>query len=217
MSILLHQQLLCSALEVIINKALALNTHGSQTLAKLELHTLCVHLSELGFPVNFTVSANKVLVNSSEEFRSDDELFCRIDTSLSTLQQLKREQQLTELIKQEKLDILGNIKIAQQFASIMENIDIDWQTELAKHIGDVATYKTVQAGKFVADKVNFAAQQIQADASEWLIHEKQLVVTKNKIDDFNQQVNEVSAQTEQLSKRLEKLHQQLSALAGEQG
>jgi len=198
------QQTLCSALEFLVNKALALNIDGASVLHALEQKTLTVILAELGFPLSFSINESTVLVTSLTE-RSD----CTINTSIKTLIELKKEQQITELIKQEKLDVQGDIKVAQQFANIAESLDIDWQSEIAKHIGDIPTYKLSKLGKNLAEKFNFASQQIQADASEWLVHEKRLVVTSSQITTFSQQVTNISQQTDAVSFRIQQLAQKI--------
>lgn len=200
MSILMPQQLLCSALEVLINKALTLSLNGTDALNKLEQKTLTIQLSEIGFPLSFTVNANEIFVSTLTEPTD-----CCIDTSIKTLLQLQKEQQLTELIKQNKLDISGDIKVAKQFALVAETLDIDWQSELAKYIGDIATYKLAQAGKFISKKLGFASRQIQADASEWLVHEKRLVVTTSEVTSFNLHVTDISSQVEALAVKIEQL------------
>ena len=118
---------------------------------------------------------------------------------------MKEEQQLTALIKQGELDIDGDIKVAQQFANIAENLEIDWQTELAKHIGDIATYKLVQLVSGLGSKLNFFGKTVQADASEWLVHEKKWVVPYQQVNQFGQQVEQVSNAVNQLSQRVEHL------------
>jgi len=197
---LMPQQALCSVIEIAVNQALALNIHGMKSLTVLDQKTFTIQLSELGFPLSFSVNENKVLVTSLTE-RSD----CTLNTSVQTLQALKKQQQITELIKQEKLDVQGDLKVAQQFANIAESLEIDWQSELAKHIGDIPTYKLSQFGSNLIKKFTFATQQIQADASEWLVHEKRLVVTASQINHFSQQVNTLTSHTNDITERIEKL------------
>jgi len=192
----MYQQFLSSVLEAIINKALNLSLNGTQGLFPLEQKNLVVHLSELGFPLSFIVNSNKVLVTSLSE--NPD---CAIHTSIKTLVALQKEQQLTELIKQDKLDIVGDIKVAQHFANVAETLDIDWQSELAKHIGDIPTYKLTQLSKKIASKLSFASQQIQADSSEWLVHEKRLVVTNSQVSEFNLQVSKLEIDTDTFADR----------------
>ena len=133
-----------------------------------------------------------------------------ISTSLSTLIELKQSQQLTELIKQDKLDIQGELKTAQQFAQLFEALTIDWQSELAKHIGDLATYRLSQAAGFVKNKANFAKQQITEDFSQWLIYEKKLAVTDVELTLFRQDVEQSAEHVTSLTKRLDKLAAKLN-------
>lgn len=199
------QQVMCAALEAIINKALSLNINSNDQLNSLEQKTLAIKLAELGFPLCLSIDEGTVLVTKLID-RAD----CTVTTSIKTLQELKKEQQLTELIKQDQLDIEGDIKVAQYFASLAETLDIDWQTELAKHIGDIATHKLVQFSQLVKEKINFANGQIQADSSEYLVHEKRLVVTSSQINHFNLAVSAVQLQTEQVESRFNQLLTQVS-------
>ncbi len=63
----------------------------------------------------------------------------------------------------------------------------------------------MQLSKQVMNKVQFATKQIKADASEYIVHEKRLVVTRSQIDTFNQQVNQVNNRVDQLALRIEAL------------
>ena len=200
---LMIPQMMTSALEVVINKTLALST-ANVSLKKIAQKTLTLELAELGFPMSFTVSNttenHQVMVTAQT-----DHTDCTIKTSINTLRELKAEQKITELIKKDALNLTGDIKVAQQFASIAEHLDIDWQSELANHIGDVPTHKLMQLGKRVSEKVQFATKQVDADASEYLVHEKRLVVTRSQVEQFNQQVNQVSKQVNELEQRLSQL------------
>jgi len=197
-------QTLAATLEFVINKALALNIRGKGQLDKLAGQTLTVNLSELTFPLSFTVSEAQVLVTGIGE-RGD----CEINTGIKTLLQLKKEQALTRLIKEDLLDIQGDLKVAQGFAALADNLEIDWQSELARYIGDIATHKLVQTGKSIREKLAFAARQIQSDASEYLVHEQRLAVTKSQISAFNREVNGLAEKTRALTARLNSLDEQL--------
>ena len=206
---LLLPQAISATLEILVNKALLLNQNKLLAIHTLLGKTLTVKVAELTFPLSFTVNAQatqtKVIVSSLTEGSE-----CTILTSLSTLKKLKAEQQITQLIKQGELDVLGDVKIAQQFAVIAQSLDIDWQTELAKYIGDVPTHKVLQFGGKVTRGLAKHSTQMQADVGEYLVHEKRLVVTSSQIRGFNQQVSDVSNDVDRISERINKLALQLS-------
>ena len=129
-------QALSAVIETLINQFLKYNLSGTQALKPLSEKTLTVKLAELPFVLSFSVSDETIHVTSNDEHND-----CCITTSISTLLELKKEQQVTDLIKNDKLDIQGDLKVAQHFANIAETLDIDWQSELAKRIGDIPTYK----------------------------------------------------------------------------
>ncbi len=202
---LMLKQALCLTLEKLINTAFSMNTNGNDGLLILAGKRVTIFLDELGFALSFSVHQQKILVTSLIE-DSD----CTITTSLSSLKELQKNQQLTELIKQDKLDISGDLKVAQQFANIAQTLEIDWQSELAKYIGDFATYKLGRITKTIFAKFAFLNQQVQADSCEYLVHEKRLLVTKNQLDEFNQQVEQVHEQANSLLLRLAALDKQLT-------
>lgn len=205
MSFLMLQQTLSMALEYIINQGLSINNVNSaskQSLIALEQKTLVLHLTELNFPLCFTCHQEKILVTGN--LGSAD---CTITTSIKALKTIKENQALTQAIKDDLLDIEGDLKIAQAFMALAESIDIDWQSELAKHIGDIPTYKLTQLAHTISDKLMFASKQIKADASEWLVHEKRLLVTHRECQDFIDDIGKVTAQLDQLSHRIQTLEQ----------
>ncbi|ASP47846.1 ubiquinone biosynthesis accessory factor UbiJ [Cognaticolwellia beringensis] len=202
---LMFAQALSALLETVINQFLRYNLHGTRALKPLSGKTLTVKLAELPFPLSFTISHEKIHVTTSDEHND-----CCIITSISTLIELNKEQQLTDLIKNDKLDIQGDLKVAQRFSEIAQTLDIDWQSELAKRIGDIPAYKIDELGRQLIKKLNFASQQIQADASEWLIHEKRLMVTAAEISYFSHDVEHLEQQAHVLSQRIEQLINQQS-------
>jgi ubiquinone biosynthesis protein UbiJ len=197
---LMFAQALSAVVETLINQALVYNLHGTRSLIALNEKTLTVKLAELGFPLNFSVNAEKIHLTTGI-IQSD----CTLTTSIKTLIALKNQQKLTELIKQDKLDIDGDIKVAQRFTAIAESLDIDWRSELAKRIGDIPTYKIGLLGENLAKKFYFASQQVQSDASEWLVHEKNILVASGELTNFVQQVEQVTEQVDKIHLRIENL------------
>lgn len=201
---LMVPQFICSVVELIINRALSLSSKPI-TLSVMENKTLTLELAELNFPLSITVSNNALLVNGTNS-TSD----CTLISSIATLRQLKAKQQLTELIKQEQLDIQGDIKVAQQFARIAEELNIDWSTEIAKHIGDVPTHKLEQLSQKAKNSLSRLFESLEADVGEFLVHEKRLAVTNSEINRFNQGVEQVNEQLSHVESRLAALESLLN-------
>lgn len=207
---LLLPQLVTASIEIIINKALSLNNAPLNVNAVAQ-KTLVLDLAELSFLLCFTVNsgAAKAVILVRSEAESSD---CTINTSIHTLKKLKDNESLTLLIKQDELDVVGDLKIAQQFANIAQSLNIDWQSELAKHIGDVPTHKLLSLGKKASKSILSKSKQIESDITDYLVHEKRLVVTSSQINIFNQQVSDVAKQTDSIAERIDKLASHLKQL-----
>lgn len=197
---LLSKQVLTAMLEIIINKALSLDPKINTTLATVNNKNITILLSELGFPITLQVHQHEVTVIASK--LSTD---CVIQTSLKTLPKLTQAELLTSLIKTGELDIIGDPKLAQQFASIFEQLNIDWEQQIAERIGDVPAFKLGKINKAILAKLSFANEQISQDASEYLLHEQRILVTKTDINHFNQQVTDVAQAVDKLANRLKTL------------
>lgn len=206
----MHPQLFCSVVESIANGAIALSPSTKEKLPTLDEKRLAVHLQELGFSLVISQGQGKLLMTSP----SEDTIIadCTISTSVSALKELKNEQQLTALIKADKLDIEGDMKVAQQFASLADSFDIDWPAELEKHIGDIATHKLITLGKKASAKAEFVKTQISSDASEYVVYEQQLVVTQPEIQGWVEDIDEVTKQSATIEQRIAQLTERLSRL-----
>ncbi len=201
---LMLKQALSAVLEKAINKALKLTINDNSAFNTLAGKQLTLLLEELGFPLTFTLNHQQVLVTTLAQ--GD----CTVTTSISTLKKIKASQQLTEFIKQDLLDIQGDLKIAQQYLALAESLEIDWQSELANHIGDIPTYQLSRVASFAQNKINFAKTQIQADITEWLVHEQKLIVSATELKQFNLQVTQAAEQFDTLQQRLAKITKYLN-------
>lgn len=206
----MHPQLFCSVIEAIANQALTMSESSKAQLEKLGEASLLVQISELGFPLLFRQCQQRLLITSATEQAVTAD--CSIYTSFSTLAELKSEHQLTELIKQEKLDIQGDLKVAKQFAAIAESIDIDWGSELEKHVGDIAAFKIMSLAKKAVEKAKFVKTQISSDATEYLVHEQKLMVTQPELTRFFDGVSACTSQTNQIEQQVKQLQQRLANL-----
>jgi len=198
----MHHQALCALIEHALNELCKRSLSQALTLASLEGSSLSIQVKELSAPICFNFVSDKVLVSSHLDKDAD----CCIYLQLSVLSELKNTQNLTALIKQDKLNVEGDLKVAQRFMGYLEGIDIDWHSEVANIIGDVATFKLEQCVTFMSQKLSFAREQISQDASEWLLHEKRLLVTDSELQVHYEAVAACSKQIESIADRINTLH-----------
>lgn len=199
MTDLMHKQLLTSAIEFIVIRVLAFDKNALIKLSQIDGYALTLNIKELGFPLCFSVAQQKVLVTS----RVDEQ--CIVSANLSVLSTLKDAAQLTELLKTERLALSGDIHIAQQFAQLAKALNIDWRSEIALQIGDIATHKLGLLFTQMKQKAAFLKQQVSEDSTEWLLHEAKVAAHRLQVQEFNQHVTHMSQQTDKLEQRINRL------------
>jgi ubiquinone biosynthesis protein UbiJ len=89
-------------------------------------------------------------------------------------------------------------------------VEIDWEEYLSQFVGDIVSHKI---GNFLRRVSRFAKESgktIGMDISEYLRYEKQALLDKSEVDEFNQAVDEVRDDVERLQKRLERLEKEKS-------
>lgn len=132
---------------------------------------------------------------------------CMISGDIDTLIALKNPAMLTQLIRQDKLDLQGDLNIAQGFSNAFSAMDIDWPEHFSRYLGDAPAqqlWQIMQSAKrqgLVTDKkVAAALTQLCQDELKVTIHPLEL-------DQFKQQTRQLKGQVAQLEQRINQLLQ----------
>src|SRR5690606_20467159 len=101
-------QLVTAVIETAINKLLAMDDHSTARLVPLAGKQLKIELREFPWPLTLVFN-DKVDVQAN----SAAEVDCTLKLSISTLNKLQDTSQLTQLIQNRELELLGDIHVAQ--------------------------------------------------------------------------------------------------------
>ncbi len=137
-------------LETLLNQALHLDQFSLEALDKLSGKILRFELS--GIELNFTLFPDEqgIIVFSDYEGEVD---VCIIGAPFTLLHFL-RQQDIT-FSDEPEITIKGEVNIAQTLLLILQGLDIDWEGQLAKMLGNVPAHKLSTVfhwGKNSADK-----------------------------------------------------------------
>ncbi|MCC2607071.1 ubiquinone biosynthesis accessory factor UbiJ [Planctobacterium marinum] len=203
-------QLVSALLEQGLNGLLSLDDASAQRIAKLKGKRLVVSLAELPGDLLFVFSTSvDVLVLERQPTEADrhtrSESDCYLETSLFTLPELQNISNITQLIKQDKLLLEGDIQIAQQFSYLLKALDIDWEEQVSRHTGDVLAHEIFQFADRVRQGLQGFKRRLDSTVKDAAIEEKRLVAPAPLVDEFSSQVSELQQRTQQLQRRLEQL------------
>lgn len=223
----MHQaQVVTAAVEFALNKVLSFDDDSHLLLQPLVGKQCEIQLHELPFPLVFNFHSAGLVVTSvvadnaadsleadavSSEQRpaqvgtkskqkSHDE--CSISLSIFIINELKDTSNITQLIRDHKLDFDGNLQIAQSMSALFDGLNIDIEELLSKHIGDIAAHNTMQSvesfGQFIKRNHNLAMQAL----SDVLLDEKPVGVRPIILENYLQEVSEVRDAAARLEARL---------------
>ncbi|MFC6441319.1 SCP2 domain-containing protein [Bowmanella sp. JS7-9] len=189
-------QLLSATLESAINRVLALDENSAKRLRPLAGKRLALHLQELSQPLLFVFSQRiDILV-------CDDEPDCLISLSMSTLPQLTDSSQLTELIRQQKLSVRGDMQLAQDISALFKELDIDWQEHVSRYTGDVVAHHLGRVVRDGSQWLSNKAALVKRQLRDALAEEKPVLVPKGRQLQFNRDLDALTKRTEALDKRI---------------
>jgi ubiquinone biosynthesis protein UbiJ len=192
--------LISAGVEALSNQVLALDENSSARRGQLAGKVLAIKISPLPC-FYFVISEQQLDVLSQYEAEAD----CNLSMSLFTLAELKQADKIPSLIKQDKLQLEGDIKLAQQFADLFLQLDPDFEEKLSQRIGDVAAYQVMSKSRMVAKALNSLVKTTPEKLNEMASEEWQLLVGQLEYQSWQQQVQALSADLEKLSGRIEAL------------
>ena len=190
--------LVCGLLETGVNKLHQLDSSAKQKRKALDGTIVGVSLKEINKPLYFVISNQQIDLLSCYEGQPD----CFIRLNFLALIELQDNHQLTNLIKSGQLEVDGDIKIVQQFAELLTEMDIDWEEHLANKVGDILAHKIVyhakQCKKVLAKQANKAHKQL----AEIITEELKLAPGPLEVAYFCDQVSDIEKQVAALEKQL---------------
>ncbi|MCS5586755.1 MAG: SCP2 sterol-binding domain-containing protein [Gammaproteobacteria bacterium] len=127
---------------------------GDADLSALNGKTLYFALEDLPLDVNFVCTNDRIFVTTDTSAGADVDIKLKSSVFLALFQ----GEDLTELLRQDKIIIHGDVKTAQLLVDLLQQIDIDLEEALSKYTGDIIAH---QVGKLAK---NFKASDSPLEA-----------------------------------------------------
>lgn len=203
--------LLSAAIETAANKVLGLDPDSKKRMASLQGARLIAYVEPLPFAIMLVFSDRVDVLTVHEPFEERVLTLsgkdCCIKTSLQTLPDLKHTNQLTRLIQQNKLQVEGELAVAQQVSGLFQQLDIDVEELVALKTNDVVAHQSMQWLSTFKRKATVALSELNKVASNALLEEKQIAAHKLAVLHFSDQVNALRDDVARLDARLLQLEQ----------
>ncbi|MEM6983460.1 MAG: SCP2 sterol-binding domain-containing protein [Pseudomonadota bacterium] len=189
-----------SLIEQVLNQALKLDPSLVDKLKAVEHQRLLVEVRDWQQKIAITY-ANQQLHLYTALAHAD----CMISANINTLLALKNPAMLTQLIRQDKLDLQGDLNIAQNYSSAFSSLDIDWPEQLAKYVGDAPAQQLYL--HFQSFKQQGKKAKSQLDSTLISLFQDELAITIHPLElaQFKQQNRALKSQVAAVEQRINAL------------
>jgi ubiquinone biosynthesis protein UbiJ len=199
-------QAITATLEQLLNQLLKLDPDSHIGLKKLSGKSLQVRIKELPWPLLFSFSERVDIRTLDSTLAADHAMAdCLIELDLHSLPKLQDSSQLTQLIQQQQLTLVGDIYVAQTFSALIKELHIDWEEQLSQYTGDVLAHQTFSTMRTLFDDAQNAMKQGSTQLFAHLSQADSVTITGTEMNQFSDQVNDLRSDLDRLSARIELL------------
>ena len=181
-------------LETLVNRVLAMDAEGRAALNDLAGRTLAVILDDTRYRLSVCITDGGMELNEGLAPEADVTIK---GTPAAFLGFLRGDKAAAA----GRIDISGDVTLAQDFQSILKNLDLDWEDALSGWVGDTLARKAGNLLRSAARFLSQSRQTLEADISEYLRYETEVLPDRDQIDEFNSAVDTLRNDVERLKIR----------------
>ncbi|GGW82705.1 ubiquinone biosynthesis accessory factor UbiJ [Alteromonas halophila] len=201
--------LVTAAIETAINKLINLDPDTPARLRPLAGNRLYLFISPLpqGLCLVFSDRIDVLAVDESvtEVVAELPGNACCIETELATLPSLTNTNELTRLIQQKKLNVEGELSVAQKVSALFRSLDIDLEEQLARYTNDVVAHEAGTLVRQFTDAFRRQARHTEAALGNALVEEKRIAAHRLAVVHFSDEVAALRDDVARANARLERL------------
>ncbi|MFC0117464.1 SCP2 domain-containing protein [Pseudoalteromonas xiamenensis] len=182
-----------------LNQILKLSPTIGEQLNAVKHRVLVVHIRDWQQQIGLVYTGTQFHVFMGIEDKGD----CWVSADFNTLTRLQDPSLLTQLIRQNELDLDGDIHLARAFSKAFSNMDIDWAEHFSNYLGDAPAQQlfdfmvnTKNQGQKHAGSLRQILTQLCQDELKVTIHPLELVQftehtrqLKQQVDSLEQRIN----------------------------
>ncbi len=194
-------QLFIASIETAFNRYLALDPEAFTRLANMEGKIIAIEIKGLNESLYLFPGDDGIMVLS--DFDGD------ADTTLSgtplALAKLSLSEDAAAVLFSGDVTITGDTRLGHQFKKILAQVNIDWEEQLSRVVGDITAHQIGNALRGFGQWFDRSKHAMELDVGEYLQEESRLLPAKAEIDRFIHQVDELRESVDRLQARVQKL------------
>ncbi|AVT47260.1 MULTISPECIES: ubiquinone biosynthesis accessory factor UbiJ [Shewanella] len=196
--------LVCAAIETGLKKLQA--QAGDDYSRQRQLHgkVFRIQLSQLSWPL-YLVFAKEIQVLS----RYEGDIDVSLHADATTLYRVSEGANLTELIKQDKLKLDGDLNLLQSFSQYLRGIEFDFAEPISRYLGDGPTHKLISTGHQAKGFALEVLRKTRSHLGQLAVEEYRLAPHPIELLHFRDQMDDLVADTRAIEQRIAQLRDQI--------
>lgn len=196
-------QILIATLESAFNRLLSLDPEAAAQLAELEGHVICLQLQGLNISLYLFPSAEDVMILDSFDAEADTTVS---GTPLALVKLGLANDKQAEMFAGD-VEISGDLRLGRKFNRIFASLDIDWEEQLSKVVGDMAARSLGNLTRDLFSWKQRNRQSMKMNTAEYLQEEIHFLPSRSEVDHFLRQVSQLRDDVSRFEARLKKLEE----------
>ncbi len=188
-------------LEQTLNKVIALDPEGARRLARMRGQVILIELE--GFGTRFYLVPGSQTLQLFGAYAAEPDCILR-GTPLA-LAKMGLTEQKTDPLFAGDVKVEGDTVLGQQFGDFIAGLDIDWEEQLSRLVGDPLAHQIGNLTRGLQDWGQRSAHTLGLNLKEYLQEEARLVPTDYEVAELLAGVDTLRDDVERLAARIERL------------
>lgn len=193
--------LMLAPLEAALNTALRLDAQALQRLAELEGQSFQLIIEDWNLQFFLLPTSEGVLLRDS----LPDSPSATISGTLPALCRVSLAKGSNAALFENPLHITGDLDAGEQLRAIFGELDLDWEEELSRWVGDVAAHKVGDIARQFKSSFDQARDTLGLNLKEFLQHELHALPTRSEVERFITEVTELRHHVDRVAARIDRL------------
>ena len=190
-----------AALEKLITQALKMDPERATVVRQLNGKVVAIELRGTGLKFYLQFDGDSVHVLTAYDAPANATI---AGTPLSLLRLGLHGHERDSLFSGD-VEISGDMDIGKNVRALVDGLDIDWEEQLSRIVGDVLAHQIGNAARGLKTWAQQSADTLRDDASEYLREESHLLVQRDEVDAFLASVDRLRNDVERLDLRYQRL------------
>ena len=198
---------LAAPIEALLNAVLQQDAAATRRLTSLSGKAVTLQCTT-GLPCRLTlvVEEQRISLRSTYEGTPD----ATLTATAGALLRLATGGSRTDALFNPEIALAGDTHVIESLASLIQDLEIDWEAHFASVLGDVITYPLSQLTRRAHQWGTRTAASLHQDIHEYLHEEIAVLPTRSEVAQFGNRLDELRLTLDRAQARLRQLDMQLT-------